>query len=199
LRSASKLKRGVIKRTGGLFWFSVIVDFSSPIFFWIFYVPWIVLRTLFVNRFQSILFYILHDICLVYVFVNLFFNVVFCVCSLFFFLSQPDLVNITWITGNTHCSIVDKIDPTSEDVEMIKKKSLSITLGYIFLWNVIRRIYLPFLQLISKNTVDEPWRGSPLFLSSKVEEWLIMTFVMEACLLDPFVVFGFRFGTNLNW
>jgi hypothetical protein len=63
----------------------VIVDFSSPIFFWIFYVPWIVLRTLFVNRFQSILFYILHDICLVYVFVNLFFNVVFCVCSLFFF------------------------------------------------------------------------------------------------------------------
>jgi hypothetical protein len=39
LRSASKLKRGVIKWTGGLFWFSVIVDFSSPIFFWIFYVP----------------------------------------------------------------------------------------------------------------------------------------------------------------
>jgi hypothetical protein len=33
LRSASKLKRGVIEGTGGCFWFSVFVDFSSPIFF----------------------------------------------------------------------------------------------------------------------------------------------------------------------
>jgi hypothetical protein len=33
LRSASKLKRGVIEGTGELFWFFVIVDFSSPIFF----------------------------------------------------------------------------------------------------------------------------------------------------------------------
>ena len=187
-------------RTGGLFWFSVIVDFSSPIFFWIFYVPWIVLRTLFVNRFQSNLFYILHDICLSSTFLWIFFSMLSSVLVLcFFFLSQPDLVNITWITGNTHRSIVDKIDPTSKDVEMVKENILSITLGYIFLWNVIRRIYLPFLQLISKNTFDEPWRGSPLFLSSEVEEWLIMTFVMEICLLDPFVVFGFRFGTDLNW
>jgi hypothetical protein len=30
-------------------------------------------------------------------------------------------VNITWITGHIHRSIVDKIDPTSEDVEMGKK------------------------------------------------------------------------------
>jgi hypothetical protein len=176
------------------------VDFSSPIFFWIFLcavnsVEDIVRESFSVN-------FILHSswyMPLFYVFVNLFFNVVFCVCSLFFFFSQPDVVNITWITGYIHRSIVDKIDPTSEDVEMVKENILSITLGYIFFWNVIRRIYLPFLQLISKNTFDEPWRGSPLFLSSEVEEWLIMTFVMEICLLDPFVVFGFRFGTDLNW
>lgn len=31
--SGSKLKRGVIGWTGGLFWFFVIVDFSSPILF----------------------------------------------------------------------------------------------------------------------------------------------------------------------
>jgi hypothetical protein len=40
-----------------------------------------------------------------------------------------------------------------------------------------------------KITVDEPWRGlPPLFFSSKVEEWSMMTFVMENCLLDLFVV-----------
>ena len=27
----------------------------------------------------------------------------------------------------------------------------------------------------------------PLFLTSKVEEWLMMTFVLENCLLDPFL------------
>jgi hypothetical protein len=43
----------------------------------------------------------------------------------------------TWITGHIHRSIVDKIDPTSEYVEMVKKYTLSITLGYIVLWNVI--------------------------------------------------------------
>jgi hypothetical protein len=37
--SISKLKKGVIEGTGELFWFSVIVDFSSPIFFGGFYVP----------------------------------------------------------------------------------------------------------------------------------------------------------------
>jgi hypothetical protein len=29
---SSKLKRGVIEGTGGCFWFSVFVEFSSPIF-----------------------------------------------------------------------------------------------------------------------------------------------------------------------
>ena len=64
------------------------------------------------NRFQSNLFYILHDIpiCLSSpFFVNLFFfNAVFCVCSFLVFFSQPDVVNITSCTSDT--SIVDKID-----------------------------------------------------------------------------------------
>ena len=102
--------------------------------------------------------FILHSLWytpLVYVFMNLFFNVVFCACSLLIFFSQPN-VNITWITGHIHRSIVDKIDPTSEYVEMVKKYTLSITLGYIVLWNVIRRIYLTV-----RNTFDEPWRAPP--------------------------------------
>ena len=109
-----------------------------------------------------------------------------------FFFSQPD-VNITWITGHIHRSIVDKIDTTSEYVEMVKKYTLSITLGYIVLWNVIRRIYLTV-----KNTFDEPWRGPPPpFLTSKLEEWLMMKFVLENCLLDLFVVLDLDLGSIL--
>ena len=104
----------------------------------------------------------------------------------------PD-VNITWITGHIHRSIVDKIDLTSEYVEMVKKDTLSITLEYIVLWNVIRRIYL-----IVKNTFDEPWRAPPpLFITSKLEEWLMMKYVLENCLLDLFVVLDLDLGSIL--
>ena len=160
LRSASKLKRGVIEGTGGCFWFSVFVGFSSQYFLLFFFAVNLdgdIVRESFSVKF------ILHCLWytpLVYVLMNLFFNVVFCACSLLIFFSQPN-VNITWITGHIHRSIVDKIDPTNEYVEM-GKQTLSITLGYIFLWNVIRRIYLPCLQLISNHTFDELWRGSPL-------------------------------------
>ena len=84
--------------------------------------------------------------------------------------------------------IVDKIDPTSEDVERVKH-TLSITMSYTFLWNVIRQIYFPCLQLIRKTYVlmsreeDPP----PVFCSN-VEEWFIVTFVVEHCLLDLCVV-----------
>ena len=67
--------------------------------------------------------FILHSLWytpLVYVFMNLFFQCgLLCMFFVDFF-SQPD-VNITWITGHIHRSIVDKIDPTSEDVERVKK------------------------------------------------------------------------------
>jgi len=59
-----------------------------------------------------------------------FFNVVFCVCSLFF--SQPDVVNITWMTGHIHRSIVDKIDPTSKDVKRVKKYLINYIGLHIF-------------------------------------------------------------------
>ena len=119
--SASKLKRGVIERTGGGFWFSVLVDFSSPIFFvgffscesWWGHCPWIVFSQIYFTFFM------------IYAsrlrFYEPFFSMwssVFVLCWFFF---QPD-VNITWITGHIHRSIVDKIDPTSEYVEMVKKK-----------------------------------------------------------------------------
>jgi hypothetical protein len=91
-------------------------DFGFP-WSWIFlpqyvFVGFYVPRIVTVNRFQSNLFYILHDIpiCLSSpFFVNLFFfNAVFCVCSFLVFFSQPDVVNITSCTSDT--SIVDKID-----------------------------------------------------------------------------------------
>ena len=69
LCSVSKLKRGVIEGTGGLFWFSISVNFSSPILFVVFFLLWIMS----VNRFQSNLFYILHDIRLLSTFLWIFF------------------------------------------------------------------------------------------------------------------------------
>jgi hypothetical protein len=45
------------------------------------------------------------------------------------------------------------------------------------------------------HTFDEPWRG-PICFSSKVEEWLMMTFVMENCLLDLFVVLDLESYNN---
>jgi hypothetical protein len=134
LRSASKLKRSVIEGTGGLFWFSVIVDFSSPIFFVGSYVPWIVMRTLSVN-----LFYIFHDIRLSSTFLWTFFSMWSSVFVLRFCFFLNLMLNMTWITGHIHRSIVDKIDSTSEDIHWVK---------YICEQN---RIYLPCLQLISKK------------------------------------------------
>ena len=107
-------------------------------------------RTLSENRFQSNLFYSLWYTSLVYIFVNLFFQCGFLCLFFVGFFSQSDVVNITWITGHIHCSVVDKIDKTSESVERVNN-TRSITLGYIFLWNVHRRINLPCLQLISKK------------------------------------------------
>ena len=143
----------------GVFGFPYSWIFLPQYFLLGFFLLWILMGILSVNRFQSNLFYILYDIRLSSTFLwTFFFNVVFCFCSLLiFFLSQTD-VNTTWITGLVHRSIVDKIDTTSEYGEMVKKNTLSITLGYIFLWNVIRRICLTV-----KNTFDEPWRGPPFF------------------------------------
>jgi hypothetical protein len=136
------------------------------------------MRTLSVNRFQSNLFYILHDIRLSSTFYEPFFHVVFCVCSFVFFFSQPDVVNITWITGRIHRSIVDKIDPTLWGCRKGKKNTLSITFGHIFLWNMIRRIYLPCFQLISKK----------YFWWTVTRTPLMMAIVIEICSLNLFVV-----------
>ena len=145
--------------------------------------PWIIFSQIYVTFFM------------IYVCHLRFSNVIFCVCSLLVFFSTlcqyymnywthppfncwqyiPDL----WVCRNGK-----------------KKNTLSITLGCIFLWNVIKRIYLPCLQLISKNTFDEPWRGPPL-LTSKVEEWLMITFVLENCLIDLFVVLDLDLGSIL--
>ena len=68
------------------------------------------------------------------------------------------------------------------------KNTFSITLGYIF-FNMNRRIYLTCLQLTSKKYFWWIVTRTPLFFSSKVEEWLMMILVMGNCLLDLFAVF----------
>jgi hypothetical protein len=113
-----------------------------------------------------------------------------------FSFSQPD-VNITWITGHIHRSIVDKIDPTSEYVEMVKKIYIINYIGLhsfvkcdqknlfnrkkYFWWTVTRTPPLPFFFL----------------LTSKLEEWLMMKFLLENCLLDLFVVLHLDLGSIL--
>ena len=90
LRSASKLKRGVIEKKWWVLLVFRIREFSFPQYFcWFFFRTWIVMGTLSVNHFQSNLIYILYDIRLSSTFLwTFFFNVIFCVCSLlFFFLS----------------------------------------------------------------------------------------------------------------
>ena len=111
-----------------------------------------------------------------------------------FFFSQPD-VNITWITGHIHRSIVDKIDPTSEYVEMVKKIYI---INYIGLHS--------FVKCDQKNIFNRKkyfwWTVTrippPFFLlTSKLEEWPMMKFVLENCLLDLFVVLDLDLGSIL--
>jgi hypothetical protein len=119
LHSASKLKRGVIEKK----WWVLLVFhiFLPPIFLLVFFA---VNRDGDIVRESFSVKFILHSLWytpLVYVFMNFFFQCdLLCLFFVVFF-SQPD-VNITWITGHIHRSIVDKIDPTSEYVEMAKKK-----------------------------------------------------------------------------
>jgi hypothetical protein len=110
-----------VKKIGGCFWFSVFVNFPSTNIFVDFFFA--VNRDGDIVRESFSVIFILHSLWytpLVYVFMNLFFQ---CDLLCLFFVvifSQPD-VNITWITGHIHRSIVDKIDPTSEYIEMVKK------------------------------------------------------------------------------
>ena len=55
-----------------------------------------------------------------------------CIKPIVGFYNVPDTDTDTEHTGHIHHSIVDKIDPTSEYVKMVKN-TLSITVGYIFL------------------------------------------------------------------
>ena len=188
-----------MKTNGGCFWFSVFVNFPSPNMFVNFFCreswwgncPWIIFIqiyfTLFMIYASRLRFY------------EPFLPMRSSVLVLCFFSPQPD-VNITWITGHIHCSIVGKIEPTSEYVEMAKKTNLSITLGYKLLWSVIRRIYLPCLQFISKNTFDEPWRGPPPFFFNLKSGKMSNDDICSGKLFTRSVCcFGFRLGIDFNW
>ena len=94
LRSASKLKRGVIKKKlVGNFDFPYSWIFLPPIFLLVFFLLWIVMGTLSVNNFQSNLFYIVYDIRLSSTFLWTFFSNLTCVCSLFFFLNPMSILH----------------------------------------------------------------------------------------------------------
>ena len=95
LRTSSKLKTGVIeKKLVGAFDFPYSWIFLPPIFLWVFFLPWIMMRTLSVNHFQSNWFYILYDIRLSSTFLWTFFSIViFCVCSLLFVLNPMSILH----------------------------------------------------------------------------------------------------------
>ena len=77
---------------------------------------------------------------------------------------------------------------------MVKKDTLSITLEYIVLWNVIRRIYL-----IVKNTFDEPWRAPPPFYNLKVRRMANDEICAGKLFTRSVCCFGFRLGIDFNW
>ena len=139
-RSASKLKRSVIENN----WWVLLVFAYSWIFLFFCWFFFAVNRDGDIVRESFSVKFILHSLWytrLVYVFMNLLIQCdLLCLFFVFLFFFQPD-VNITWNTVHIHRSIIDKIEPTSEYVEMVKLNTLSITLGYIFLLNVIRKMY----------------------------------------------------------
>jgi hypothetical protein len=133
LCSASKLKRGVTEK-------KMVGAFGFP-YSWIFLPPILLLFFFAVNRDGDIVResfsvkFILHSLWytpLIYVFMNLFFNVIFCVCSLLFFFLNPMSILHVCITGHSHRSIDDKIDPTREYVEMVKKYLINYIGLHIF-------------------------------------------------------------------
>ena len=154
LHTASKLKRGVIEGTIELFSFSVIVDFSSPIFFVGFYLSWII-RTLSVNRFQSKLFYILRDTRLSSPFLWYFFQCgLLCLyfVGFFFFLStrcRQYYMNY-WTHPPLNCW-------TSEDVERVKiPYQLHWVTYFCEMWS--EECISSVCNWSVKSISDEPWR-----------------------------------------
>ena len=160
LRSASKLKRGVIeKKLVGAFGFPYSWIFLPPIFLLFFFA---VNRDGDIVRESFSVIFILHSL---WYASRLRFYEPFFQCGflcLFFVVcfSQPDVVNITWITAHIHRSIVDKIEPTSKDVEMVKRYLIS---------DIKELIYTAFnwsVKILLMNRDEDP-----RFLTSKVEEW----------------------------
>jgi hypothetical protein len=144
--------------------------------------------------------FILHSLWytpLVYVLMNL-----FCQCDLLclFFVVVFSLdVNITWITGHIHRSIVDKIYPTTEYIEMAKQNipyQLHWITYFCEMWSE-EFIYRAFNWSVKKMLMNRDEDPPPFFLTSKVEEWLMITCVLENCSLDLFVVLDLDLGSIL--
>ena len=53
------------------------------------------------------------------------------------------------------------------------------------------------VSLRNKDIMNRDEDPPPFFLTSKVEEWLMMTFVLDNCLLDVFVVLDLDLGSIL--
>ena len=118
---------------------------------------------------------------------------VFVLC---FFLNPMLSILHEWLDTYIHRSIVDKIDPTSEDVKRITN-TLSITLGYTYfceMWSdeFIYRVFNWSVKILLMNRDED----LPFF---KLEECLMITFVVQNCLLDLFVVLTLDLVTDLNW
>ena len=144
MHTASKL--GVIEGTDVLFRFSWSLIFLPQYFLLVFicsklwwgHCQWIIISQ---NYFTF------------FVFVILFFNVVLCVFCFCYFFSQPDIANITWITGPPFKS-------TSEDSKKCKKILYQLHwVTYLCeMWSE-EFISSAFNWSVNKFS-DELWRGS---------------------------------------
>ena len=126
-------------KIGGCFWISVLVNFPSPNIFvnfvcresWWGHCPWIIFSQIYFILLCKIVWSSVILLLPLFTFLWTFFLPMRSSVLVLCFFSQPD-VNITWITGHIHRSIVDKIEPTSEYVEMAKKNLINYIGLHIF-------------------------------------------------------------------
>ena len=161
-----------------------------------FFFPIIFCCFFFVRKLFSVKF-ILHSLWympLVYVFVNLFFfNVVFCVCSsfIFFLLTRCQYYMNYWTHTPFNCW------QNRPDYWVCSNGKKIYIINYIGLHS--------FVKCDRKNLFNRKkyfwWSVTrtlpPPFLTSKLQEWLTMKFLLENCLLDLIVVLDLDLGSIL--
>jgi hypothetical protein len=119
---------------------------------------------------------------------------VFVLCCCFF--SRCQYYMNYWTHPPFNCW---QIYPTTEYIEMAKQNipyQLHWITYFCEMWSE-EFIYRAFNWSVKKMLMNRDEDPSPFFLTSKVEEWLMITCVLENCSLDLFVVLDLDLGSIL--